>query len=772
MSREAELADGTILEFPDETSDDVIRQTVKRHLTGASTTVKPAPELSMRATHTGEPAPTPPPPSAGAEFKQWLTTLGKSITGTRVTTPEGYTIPDVLGNVKSAMNLLPTLLRPVTNLAMRYFDPTNALGGEVTHLMEGRPWASDPNAREGAEALIPMAIAPKFFMPGAELETGTLSAADIAGHLRSGRITTGQAIDSLQSLPGKPSLQAALEELAGMGRPPSVEEVDSAVKSGQLTYKQAQEFLADLPRRRAEWSRSRELELGNLKTTTEATGKGIQKESREATNQAVQSLEQTKAGLQSQNTALGRAQLSTQNTQGRTAAAQELRQLRTGKQAVPQVVANQELTKAQKLVSPTEVPTATMAAQSKVATDATIGAYQTRVGALYDSLRDDLFPKYTETRQVPVANNYSRSGVSVTQPQDVAMPVTGFKTAELAEEAQRINAGSEITGQALTPGERMLQSIVDAPDTMTGDQALMALRQANKLGYGKVDPKVVTSNDQRLARMVSHSLHNALYTSIQQVMSPEDADLAISTLNQAKVLLTDQSALINTPAARAARRSIERWGNVNALRKDPMGFRAWWNQVDDPATQEMAQQQLLRGIVGDSYEKFSTNWTTTPNEVKSVAFTPEQRAVLDKAAQEGPAAIQQLTTNYDAQMEQVRRGVEARTLRLASERERLAGVTDQIKTVNDQIRTTKAEAKPVLQAQLDTLTQQATTQKEAIKALYHQQKLDTIALTSHAQAKVQHINNMKRLGWMGLAGVGMYHSRYIFQAISNAITSP
>ena len=74
------------------------------------------------------------------------------------------------------------------------------------------------------------------------------------------------------------------------------------------------------------------------------------------------------------------------------------------------MVANQELTKAQKLVSPTEVPTATMAAQSKVATDATIGAYQTRVGALYDSLRDDLFPKYTETRQVPVANNYSRSG--------------------------------------------------------------------------------------------------------------------------------------------------------------------------------------------------------------------------------------------------------------------------------------------------------------------------------------------------------------------------
>ena len=54
--REAELHTGEILEFPDETSDEVIRKVVRRHLG-----IKDEPSLVDRAVNSYKALPTPEP---------------------------------------------------------------------------------------------------------------------------------------------------------------------------------------------------------------------------------------------------------------------------------------------------------------------------------------------------------------------------------------------------------------------------------------------------------------------------------------------------------------------------------------------------------------------------------------------------------------------------------------------------------------------------------------------------------------------------------------
>jgi hypothetical protein len=665
-------------------------------------------------------------PTAGEQGQHWGKGIFQDLQAIGQASPGGAGIPmnihDLKGTLAAPMDLFNKLMVPVENLAMRYVDPTAALGGRVLNMEQNRPFESDPEARQGIQAVLPMLAAGGSFLKQTPLTDAEYEAA-----------------------------------------------IQKALQSDKLTYKQAKEFMDRLPETRAAMENAmRDLRLGTRKAAKAEAGEATAA-AKKTEQETITPLQEQKRALQTKQSTEGSA-LSVKAATGSTQSAQELRSLATEREAAKTAMKEQATKKAQELAR--DIGT-------RLKTDEVAGLNVAGRKKAMTQFNNDVTKEYDTIREI--ANNHieevptgEKADVGIVDPsgkpilQDVtrpmALPSERLTNPKLQMEYDRLKDSLKTSVQQGSPGAATLIQYMESKGPVPLQNLIDDLSTVNQIRYSKADAAIRTKSE-RLASMTADAIRDSIKAVVAK-LPPEEGKAVDKALENAKAILARRDALLGTAQARTGAQTMEIYGEVGRLTDKPAVFKGWWNSTT-PQVREAARGQMVDDLLGNSYQDFARNWNNLHPEIKATAFTPDEISRVDQAAKTGPEGVRKVVADYNAKIEASKQAAEAQKVAIATERQRIRGYGEQIRDLEARIQKTGGD----IADSLTTAKKRIETQRDtALEGLTKELDRQSAELRTQARAAQEAIER-RRLGqralWYGMGALGGWNARNAFEALFN-----
>lgn len=669
-----------------------------------------------------------------AQFKEWLAGLAGDL---GQVFESGH---DQARRGQAIMGLIEKLTRPAMNVARRTVDPLG--GGSVANLERGRPMGNDPEAAAyidmlaqtlGGIAATPMLAALKAKLPAS-------------------------VIEAFAAVPETETAAVATTTPAAVTRP------------GKITYREAQQTVRDMPVRRLEAAEGARQQRDIFSSERQAGIQAAEREAEEALRREVKPMQSEQQQLQlarrrtQENLSRTQTQQAVANVTQRQALKAERSQAEkaaeqaTERRAGEYVAATGE--------APEKIPFAMKSEEARIKEFDTVQRQvrDTHKGILAIAERPGNVT--IQTKEVPTGL-IDAAGNAITKAKQTSMPgmieMSDVKAA-LARDYDTIAGEIQIAVQNGSPGARALQQVVNGPDSYTLEQALNIKAALNDIGYGRADAAMTTMSEA-IARKTAASLRESIR---RQVAGFKDGGKeAVSLMDKEADILKARDARFKTPAARAAARSMERYGDAARL-KDPVAVKSWLAQVD-AETAAGARAQVAHNLLGESPKEFAKNWKAMDPELKAQWFTPEQISKGDEIASGSQEAIRRITEEYQAkETARITRAVE----NSAVIRRKRADLT-QLQTNIDELRRKASDATGAIKVDLEKRRAAVEADFKFKQAGLRQSLLETrkrlIRQQQAAQARIDKVAKYRRLAWIaGAAAVGSWASSK-YRAIHEAL---
>jgi hypothetical protein len=611
--------------------------------------------------------------STGSQWKRVLKGLEVALTGSPATM-----------NPQRLQALWQTLQAPMNigeNIAARTVDPTGALGkGSVLNPESNRPMDSDPNVRSYVGALLPGALGPQPGMGNS-----------IADLLRSGKASK-----------------------SGASALPNVKKVP------KLTKKQAQAFIDQVPE--ARYSIDQQVRAARRDDIAPLIGERRQLHNARGT---------TSAGLAKQKTDVQqnlRASLESLNAQS---------------EAAKELVTKRANFNVQEFINSvgSEMRASQLAKGSQQTRAKAFRDYTDQVGTIYDGVRDDVFPNnitFHETGEKIPTGIFNSAGEEILKAETI--PIEGAINLSKVKEALKsfadryaVELAEAIQNQS--PGARAVMNIVNGPDVVPGAAAIDNLKALNNLGYGKAD-RVFRTSGEAISRKAGAAYREALKESIGKMKGGEqalkDLEKAAKLLDTRNRLLVTGDIISTKPIARRAAEAVEAGGgNIIPLTKNPVKFKAYWDQVKETPLEAGFQRQIandllgssekvpsnIDGVLGKGYQEFKKRWYSMNQEVKEMVFTPQQIEAANRVADEGPKALRELADEAIQKNSMIIEGSVKRLKELADKRSQLADLPKNVRELNTKIEKERLSIRELSESQRLRLDQQIREANKRIKEI-------------------------------------------------------
>jgi hypothetical protein len=543
--------------------------------------------------------------------------------------------------------------------------------------------------------------------------------------------------------------------------------ISKGVKSVRNIFKEAgaaREFIAGAPEiRLANQSIATELKAGNARTIAELragrTQAGIQesadiKEATRATREAtVNPLEQQQRDLMNlrtqQSAALNQERKAVQTGTRDQLSFLNVQMAKSKQAALEQATTNAKLFTESlgKEMTEIEIAQGTQAARAhgwRKATD--------EVSKLYDGVRD-IFKK--NVIQIGTGQK-NEAGEEIMRTVTGPVDMTGVK-AELREFYDRFKNDIGVARQNQSPGASAVMQIMEGPNIVDGAVAIDNLKALNRLGYNRADA-VIREPSEAIARKAGETYRTALRESVEQMDGGEEA---LGMLDEAKILLRDRDTLYRTgdiikdrPLARRAAEAIQESGKVVNLARQPIKFRAYWNQVQDtPVAQGVVRQVMEDVFTGKDVLK---RWSDIPAEVKNLMLTPEQISNVDKIILQGKPAIEKIASESIAANNTIIKEASAKLNQIGKSQADIGNITvnarnlrGDITKARQSIMTQQAQQVTALESKMaQTSFNIGKTQRELsieVGKLQQRQRLQLAQQIKDANAKIEKAKKAKKI---------------------------
>lgn len=610
MSKQAHLADGTILDFPDETPDDVMDAAIKHHIaTENLKAAQAAKHPTAKEAGTGPIGAVAPQPGyvvpalkdiahRGAQF---IEEQGPEMAGAAVGGIAGAPLGPagvIAGGAEGA-----AVVR-AARLAYRakYGDtPAPSTIGEAASDIGGQAIggalqeAGPEVAKLGSAAID--AAASRVGVSASGVGSPAAAAAKTVGPLIKSRLTPEQqsAIDLAKT---KPALDAAISQ---------------DVKTGSRVLSGAKAAVRNLPGA-----------AGIIDENETAARAGYQELGSDIGNRIGQTPGKTQLGDQIQSTVAGEGnRIDTARQTARDAAIGDARASVGGSKGALELMSDLGTAKQAGAQAEKDVADTAYDAFRKVANDPA-NAKEVQVGT-----------KQVTTQPV---GGIAGTAVSKTVPdmQTINSPVdlTAAKSA-LRPIFQRLKSASDVVRRDASPGYQALADFMNLPDQISANDAIAQVSALGKIGYGGAFKDFPAMAD------VSAGITRKTWQLTRDALDKTAADIgAKDSLDAGRVAVGEKIGTYGTQAAKAAAKSAETKPIETLIRDNNItGVKSILDQTNSAELPAM-RRRVIDGFISDSTGtdgkvdavQLARKWNSIGDELKGMIFTPDQIAKMDKAS--------------------------------------------------------------------------------------------------------------------------------------------
>jgi hypothetical protein len=411
-----------------------------------------------------------------------------------------------------------------------------------------------------------------------------------------------------------------------------------------------------------------------------------------------------------------------------------------------------------------EMDSLTMAGKSREARDAFVAQFQKRIGGKYDEIREYFsLPENASAYPAPTE-------LDPTATRTINAPADLVKAkAELQPIYDQLRGELQVARQQGSPGANLVIQFMEGEDVIDGATLIQNLKAANQVGYSRGDYLMTNPQSRGLAKLVGQKYRDALDELVTKLEVGRDEVREL--FEGAKADLAKRDELFKTKAALSSKSSVERYGDAARLANDPIGFQAWWKQMElDPEIKQAAKSDMIQQLLGKDSREFSKNWGRLSPEIKSTAFSPQEITMGDTIAGGQSRSIGEVVKAYAQKEAVLNSTMAAETKAIRDGRTQLQGLQININELSRKALTAEEKQRAFLDAQRARLMDKVAEAKLNLQRTESANRITYLRQSREAKDKVAQIQALTTIGWKLGGGVGLaYGGTKVIHAVYDAL---